>query len=222
MSQLIRNFAAVMALKTREKLIEVARQLFARKGVENTTMLDIANASDRGRRTLYTYFKNKREIHQAVIERESDQMVSRQRAILAEEISWSEKLEKFIEIRLQAISAEQDGSSETERRPLLLMRFDYRRSERTRRVAEQKEIEILRTILANGRDAGEFSPAQASRALALVMVLLQCIDSPHLELNFQEIGTDRTTARREIIEFIINGIQRRESTASPSADNAML
>ena len=211
-----------MALKTRETLIEVARQLFARKGVENTTMLDIANASDRGRRTLYTYFKNKREIHQAVIERESDQMVSRQRAILAEEISWSEKLEKFIEIRLQAISAEQDGSSETERRPLLLMRFDYRRSERTRRVAEQKEIEILRTILANGRDAGEFSPAQASRALALVMVLLQCIDSPHLELNFQEIGTDRTTARREIIEFIINGIQRRESTASPSADNAML
>ena len=211
-----------MALKTREKLIEVARQLFARKGVENTTMLDIANASDRGRRTLYTYFKNKRESHQAVIERESDQMVSRQRAILAEEISWSEKLEKFIEIRLQAISAEQDGSSETERRPLLLMRFDYRRSERTRRVAEQKEIEILRTILANGRDAGEFSPAQASRALALVMVLLQCIDSPHLELNYQEIGTDRTTARREIIEFIINGIQRRESTASPSADNAML
>lgn len=209
-----------MALKTREKLIEVARQLFARKGVENTTMLDIANASDRGRRTLYTYFKNKREIHQAVIERESDQMVSRQRAILAEEISWSEKLEKFIEIRLQAISAEQDGSSETERRPLL-MRFDYRRSERTRRVAEQKEIEILRTILAKGRDAGEFSPAQASRALALVMVLLQCIDSPHLELNFQEIGTDRTTARREIIEFIINGIQRRESTASPSADIAM-
>ena len=55
-----------MALKTRDKLIEVARQLFAHKGVENTTMLDIANASEKGRRTIYTYFKNKREIHQAV------------------------------------------------------------------------------------------------------------------------------------------------------------
>ena len=60
-----------MVSKTRERLIEVARQLFVRKGVENTTMLDIANASDKGRRTIYTYFKNKREIHQAVIERES-------------------------------------------------------------------------------------------------------------------------------------------------------
>ena len=46
-----------MVSKTRERLIEVARQLFARKGVENTTMLDIANASDKGRRTIYTYFK---------------------------------------------------------------------------------------------------------------------------------------------------------------------
>ncbi|WP_304467832.1 TetR family transcriptional regulator, partial [uncultured Muribaculum sp.] len=44
-----------MAIKTREKLIEVARQLFARKGIENTTMNDIANASEKGRRTIYTY-----------------------------------------------------------------------------------------------------------------------------------------------------------------------
>ncbi|MCI6877121.1 MAG: TetR family transcriptional regulator, partial [Parabacteroides sp.] len=39
--------------KTRERLVEVARQLFARSGVENTTMNDIAQASSKGRRTLY-------------------------------------------------------------------------------------------------------------------------------------------------------------------------
>jgi len=72
-----------MVSKTRERLIEVARQLFARKGVEHTTMLDIANASDKGRRTLYTYFKNKREIHQAVIEHESEQLEAHQRQIHA-------------------------------------------------------------------------------------------------------------------------------------------
>ena len=51
-----------MVLKTRDKLIEVARQLFAQKGEENTTMNDIAVASEKGRRTVYTYFKNKKEI----------------------------------------------------------------------------------------------------------------------------------------------------------------
>ena len=45
--------------KTRDMLIDVARQLFAKDGVENTTMNDIAKASNKGRRTLYTYFKNK-------------------------------------------------------------------------------------------------------------------------------------------------------------------
>lgn len=46
-----------MVTKTRDKLIEVARQLFAHKGIENTTMNDIASASEKGRRTIYTYFK---------------------------------------------------------------------------------------------------------------------------------------------------------------------
>lgn len=44
-----------MASKTREKLIEVARQLFAHKGIENTTMSDIATASEKGRRRPGAY-----------------------------------------------------------------------------------------------------------------------------------------------------------------------
>lgn len=57
-------------VKTKDLMIDVARQLFARFGVQNTTMNDIADAAQRGRRTLYTYFKNKEDIYQAVIEQE--------------------------------------------------------------------------------------------------------------------------------------------------------
>ena len=56
--------------KTRDMLVDVARQLFARMGVDNTTMNDIAQASRKGRRTLYTYFKSKNEIYLAVVESE--------------------------------------------------------------------------------------------------------------------------------------------------------
>ena len=55
-------------------LVDVARQLFARMGVDNTTMNDIAQASRKGRRTLYTYFKSKNEIYLAVVESELDQL----------------------------------------------------------------------------------------------------------------------------------------------------
>ena len=45
--------------KTRQKLVDVARQLFAKNGLAGTTMNDIAVASGKGRRTLYTYFNRK-------------------------------------------------------------------------------------------------------------------------------------------------------------------
>ena len=92
-----------MVIKTREKLIDVARQLFAHKGIENTTMSDIANASDKGRRTIYTYFKSKKEIYNAVIERESEQLVARLRDVVKSDLSPEEKLNRFIDLRVDVI-----------------------------------------------------------------------------------------------------------------------
>ena len=37
--------------KTRQMFVDVARQIFAKKGIANTTMNDIAEASGKGRRT---------------------------------------------------------------------------------------------------------------------------------------------------------------------------
>lgn len=78
-----------MVSKTRDRLIEVARQLFVYKGVENTTMNDIAAASDKGRRTIYTYFKNKKEIYNAVVEQQSNVVVERLRAVVESELPLS-------------------------------------------------------------------------------------------------------------------------------------
>lgn len=54
--------------KEREKeqrlraILKAARRLFISKGYENTTMLDIAEAAELSRRTLYHYFTSKEEI----------------------------------------------------------------------------------------------------------------------------------------------------------------
>ena len=92
-----------MANRTREKLIDVARHLFARKGVENTTMVDIANASEKGRRTVYTYFKSKSAIYDAVIETESEHIVERLRKVYSLDLPPIEKLRQFIIIRFEIL-----------------------------------------------------------------------------------------------------------------------
>ena len=44
--------------KTRAKLVDVARQLFAKQGVVDRKLNVLAVASDEGRLTLYAYFKS--------------------------------------------------------------------------------------------------------------------------------------------------------------------
>ena len=78
--------------KTRQKLVDVARQLFAKNGLESTTMNDIALASGKGRRTLYTYFKSKEEIYYAVIEGELERLSDKLDEVAARKIRPQDKL----------------------------------------------------------------------------------------------------------------------------------
>ena len=61
---------SITVSKTRDTLVDVARQLFARMVYLHTTMNDIAQASQKGRLTLYTYFKIKDDIFSAFVEAE--------------------------------------------------------------------------------------------------------------------------------------------------------
>lgn len=199
-----------MGSKTREKLIDVARQLFARKGVENTTMLDIANASDKGRRTIYTYFKNKKEIHQAVIERESEQLVSRERSIISNDASAAERLSELLHTRADIV-ASQVGWQLPESIPDLL-KLDFRRSGKTKRLAARKEMQILREILHEGVASGEFSREQARRAESAAVVLLLGIESPLTQQALENLGLDRQRVQDQTIEFVIEALRQQPSS----------
>ena len=89
--------------KTRQKLVDVARQLFAKNGLENTTMNDIAQASGKGRRTLYTYFKSKDDIYFAVIESELERLSDMLDDVAAKRIPPQEKIIELIYMHLNMI-----------------------------------------------------------------------------------------------------------------------
>ena len=82
--------------KTRQMLVDVARQLFAKKGIANTTMNDIAVASGKGRRTLYTYFNRKEEIFSAVIESELERLSEKLDEVANKKIPPQEKIIELI------------------------------------------------------------------------------------------------------------------------------
>ena len=89
--------------KTRAKLVDVARQLFAKNGVDDTTMNDIAVASKKGRRTLYTYFKSKEDIYMAVVESELEMLSGAMEKVAEQDIAPDTKILRLIETHLDSI-----------------------------------------------------------------------------------------------------------------------
>lgn len=186
-----------MAIKTREKLIEVARQLFARQGVANTTMNDIAEASARGRRTVYTYFSNKKEIYNAVLESESESMVKSLRAIVAGEGSAADRLRRFILFRLEHNTVQASSALKA------WLNFDARRLASINAKVHEKERDMLLTLLDQGCASGEFRPARCRLLATFVDEAINRLDIP---------GTDKVdpASRRRVfdafVDFIVSDI----------------
>ncbi|MCM1450010.1 MAG: TetR/AcrR family transcriptional regulator [Clostridiales bacterium] len=191
-------------VKTREKLIEVARQLFAYKGVENTTMSDIASASEKGRRTIYTYFKSKHEIYEATIEQDSDNMVKQLKDAVDQEKTAQSKLRQFMYYRLNLF----DKPAPRPRGVNLdsLFYLDFKRIDKVRSKAISKEKEMLYAILDKGVADGSFNMKQTKRFMPVLQMLLQGVDLSVAHNNFEQLDIDKKNYKEDIIEFIIDSL----------------
>ena len=83
--------------------MDVARQLFAKNGLNGTTMNDIAQASGKGRRTLYTYFKRKAAVCYAVIEAELERLSDKPGEVASKKIRPQDKIIDLIYTHLTMI-----------------------------------------------------------------------------------------------------------------------
>lgn len=138
--------------KTKHILIDVARKLFAKNGVANTTMNDIAVASGKGRRTLYTYFSSKEEVLYAVIETELERLSDKLDEVAAKEIAPQEKIIELIYTHLSMIreTVVRNGN----------LRAEFFRNiwmvEKVRKKFDTDEIELFRRVYTDGKADGEF------------------------------------------------------------------
>lgn len=194
-----------MVSKTRDKLIEVARQLFVNKGVENTTMNDIAAASDKGRRTIYTYFRNKREIYDAVVESESNSIISSLKDIVESDMPPVEKLKRYIERRFEFIRSSTHKPKNSYDRYRMLFSRDARRVEKIYDMARIKEQAIFAQLLQDGIRKGVFDPVQADRLPALMSLVFMAMD--HIKLNSLSAKIfDIEHIRGNVTDFVTKGI----------------
>ncbi|WP_297273176.1 TetR/AcrR family transcriptional regulator [uncultured Bacteroides sp.] len=193
--------------KTKAKLVDVARQLFAKMGVENTTMNDIALASKKGRRTLYTYFKSKEDIYLAVAESELDILLNVMKQVAEKKISPDEKILEIIYTRLDAIK------EVVYRNGTLRANFfrDIWRVEKVRKRFDANEILLFRDVLKEGNEQGIFQVDDINMTAEIIHYCVKGIEVPYIRGH---IGADLDDATRDkyVAKMIFGALHRTEKT----------
>lgn len=207
-----------MANRTREKLIEVARHLFARKGIENTTMVDIANASEKGRRTVYTYFKSKQAIYEAVIESESERIIDSLQKVMEMDLPPLEKFHRFIISRFDILKILNAPSTAPTYGLKGLFVRDNKRYERIIRAAFDRESIMLNQLLRECLDDPRADRRQVARLRVVIPFLQQGVDITFVRNNYKELGVDEASFPEVLATFVINGLLKKDMSWSNNFD----
>lgn len=192
--------------KTKEHMIDVARQLFAKQGVQGTTMNDIADAAGRGRRTLYTYFKNKEEIFHSVVERELKHLKHELEVARRMMLPPEDKLINVIYVHLEAMKTVvlRNGSLRAEFfRDIWLV-------ERARFELDVYEQKLIQDILDDGIKKGVFSIPHAPTMAYLLHNAIKGLEVPYISGYVrQRSDGEYSQIRDNVIQLIFRGIRRQ-------------
>ena len=185
--------------ETKTHIVDVARKLFAQYGKNAVTMNDIATQSGKGRRTLYTYFRNKDEIYLAIIQTELELIIERLSEVTIMNINAKEKLELYIRTRFDAIKevVTRNGSLKA-----VFFRSVYE-VEKARRRIDIREIRMLRTIFHEGLDQGVFELYDPDWQAIIFLYGLRGLEPAYMNTN---IGSKLQENFSKAMDAIFHGI----------------
>ena len=139
-------------------------------------MNDIAAASGRGRRTLYTYFRNKEEIYYAVIEEELERLSEKMDEVAVMDVEPEEKIFTLIYTHLSIIrdTVARNGT----------LRAEFFRNiwmvEKVRKAFHVEEHRILLKVLQEGVDKGRFRIENVGLMADIVYYSVKGLEVPYI------------------------------------------
>ena len=135
-----------------ESILDTAKKMFARYGLQKTSMDEMARSARVAKATIYTYLGSKDRVYLEVLRREANEIVDKVSFSVAQQISPEDKLVAFARAKFRHM-----------REAINILNLDREGIEKLLPSAEnirnqffEREVDIIRSILMEGVGKGIF------------------------------------------------------------------
>ncbi|HAM97162.1 MAG TPA: hypothetical protein DCQ26_00985 [Marinilabiliales bacterium] len=188
---------------SKETILNQAIIIFGKLGFHKTTMADIADASQKGRRTIYTYFKNKEDVYEAVVEREIDKILNSLKTEMDGAGRVDEKFSRYVNLRIRSIL------QLTQKYDALKVAFlnNYRWVEKIREKLDLEEKVILTLLFQNATKFNSLFTDNVDTTVKNITLVIKGI-----ELMLIREDDEETTAIqiKNLQQLLLNGLITRK------------
>jgi len=187
----------------KEQILTAAMQAFKKWGLHKTTMEDIAKAAEKGKSTLYYYYKSKEDIFEEAARSEMDQVFKRSLEAIANIKSAKEKLQLYISTVFMEIKKRTDlynivAQETLEDRKIVKNLVAY---------YHKIEEQIIRDIVKLGVSTKEFAFANKNDQSKAVFIIVLILRNLQIEFGINHMADDLTPYTNMISQILINGIR---------------
>lgn len=180
------------ANERKNEILDAAEVLFAEKGFDHTSTNEILEAVGIAKGTLYHHFKSKEDIMDAIIERQSEKMLSGARKIAEDRsIPVGERMFRVVmALRLEEINESGGrGMIEHLHRPQNALMH-----QKSKRIIMEQVPPILAIVLKDGIEQGLFDTPYPLECMEMVVAYLNTVMDDGLVEMTEEQRINRITA----------------------------
>jgi AcrR family transcriptional regulator len=188
--------------EARMKIVEIARNIFTHFGFKKTTMEEIAQASRKGKSSIYYYFNSKEEIFKAVIEKEAEELkleLYRNTVNVGDPI---EKLKIYISVRMRKLNKLTNFYTALKSDFLSHLEF----IEQIRKSYDRDEVRVITEIIEEGIKEGKFSVDDPEMSAIAIVTAMKGLEVP-LMINAEQGNFE--SRLNSLVKFLFYGIVTR-------------
>lgn len=183
-----------------EQIVQVARDLFWRFGIQRVTIEEICRTASVSKMTFYKYFVNKNDLLIFIIHRMFDESLNKYNNIMNLPVEYPEKVRQMIHIKLQMIGE---------------MSFNFFRDylhaadPEIKKLIEQKTAEMLGIVIRDFRAAQDQGYLRADLKPEFILFFINNMsDWMSDEKLFTQYGSAKELTA-ELINFFFYGVMAR-------------